>query len=413
MQGDASSHTPDPAGTIQIKNHPFPFLLYLEWGLVVLAILSEFLPAPVSRLSRYPVLTIASIAIFGLMGLRLPTKRPLTKVAYTLVELGLIILATTTGLRGLRLFPFLYLVLVSRSCLIFKLPGRLLVSGVAFVLFFLILVYRVRSLVLQLPTVVAERFRPLVWGFAINSVLLFGLALVFVLLLVNALIAERQSREKLAIANDQLREYAQKIENLAAVQERNRIAREIHDSLGHALTALNIQLEGALKLWQANPQKARTFLQDAKQLGSTALQEVRQSVTTLRSDPLRGQSLSEAIAQLSNDFYRTTGVQPRCQIQLTQALSSEINTTLYRIIQEALTNTCKHADATTVEIQVRTTPTQVQLTYYDNGNGFQVNQNQTGFGLQGMRERALALKGQFTFNSSPGQGVRLSVHIPL
>ena len=96
-----------------------------------------------------------------------------------------------------------------------------------------------------------------------------------VLLLVNALITERQSREKLAIANDRLRHYAMRIENLAMVQERNRIAREIHDSLGHALTGLNLQLEGALKLWQSHPEQARQFLHEAKQSGSTALSEVR------------------------------------------------------------------------------------------------------------------------------------------
>ncbi|MBD2461406.1 sensor histidine kinase [Oscillatoria sp. FACHB-1407] len=413
MQGDLSNTAIAPVGAIRVKNHPFPFLLYLEWGLVALAILSELLPNPAFRMSRYPMLTILSIAMFGVMGLRLPMGRPLTKIGYVLAEFALIILATATGLRGLRLFPFLYLVLVIRSCLMFRLAGRLMITGMAFVVFLLILIYRVKYLIVRLPFALEERSRLLIWGFAINSVLLFGLALLFVLLLVNALIAERQSRQQLAIANEQLRDYAQKVENLAAVQERNRIAREIHDSLGHALTALNIQLEGALKLWQTNPSRAQTFLQEAKQLGSTALQEVRQSVATLRSDPLRGQSLVEAIAQLTNDFYKTTGVQPQCQIYLTQPLPNQINTTLYRIIQEALTNTCKHAAATEVRLHLHNTPTHVELTYHDNGNGFQVNQNQTGFGLQGMRERTLAIQGQFTLNSSPGQGVQLMIHIPL
>jgi signal transduction histidine kinase len=381
--------------------------------LVVLAILSELLPTPAFRMSRYPLLTVVSIAGFGVMGLRLPKERPITQIVYTLAEFALIILATATGLRGLRLFPFLYLVLVIRSCLMFRLSGRLAVASMAFALFLVILVYRIKHFTLQLPFVVEERLQLLIWGFAINSVLLFGLALLFVLLLVNALIAERQSREQVAIANDQLRDYAQKVETLAAVQERNRIAREIHDSLGHALTALNLQLEGALKLWQTNPSRAQTFLQEAKQLGSTALKEVRQSVAALRSDPLQGQSLSEAIARLIHDFYKTTGVQPQCQIQLTQSLSSEVNTALYRIIQEALTNTCKHAAATQVDIQLCDTLTHVELIYHDNGNGFQVNQNQTGFGLQSMQERTLALKGQFTLHSSPGKGIQLTVHIPL
>ncbi|HEY9806766.1 MAG TPA: sensor histidine kinase, partial [Candidatus Obscuribacterales bacterium] len=229
----------------------------------------------------------------------------------------------------------------------------------------------------------------------------------------NALLSERESRDKLAIANEQLRQYALRIEDQATLQERNRIARDIHDSLGHALTGLNIQLEGALKLWQTNPTKAQAFLAEAKRLGSTALQAVRQSVATLRSDPLQGQSLEMAIARLAQEFQQTTGILPTCDVELTRSLPSEVKTAVYRIVQESLTNICKHAAASAVQIQVETAKDLLLLQVRDNGNGFEVNENTTGFGVQGMQERSLVLGGHFTIESQPGSGCRILAKLPL
>ncbi len=111
-------------------------------------------------------------------------------------------------------------------------------------------------------------------GFQLNFVVLFGLSLLLVVLLINALLTERQSQQRLQQANQELRQSAQEIEKLAMDQERNRIARDIHDSLGHSLTALNIQLESGLKLWHKDPPRAEQFLKEAKRLGSQSLAEV-------------------------------------------------------------------------------------------------------------------------------------------
>jgi two-component system, sensor histidine kinase and response regulator len=102
----------------------------------------------------------------------------------------------------------------------------------------------------------------------------------------------------------------QRIEKLAMYQERHRLAREIHDSLGHSLVALNVQMETALTLWHRDPQKAFTFLKDAKKLGSEALQSVRQSVSQMRSDSVHGQLLEAAITKLIGEFQTTTGILP-------------------------------------------------------------------------------------------------------
>lgn len=390
---------------IQIRNHPFPFLLYLEWILLILAALSVVLPLPFRRLPQLPLPAILSVVGFGLMGFRIPTGKLFYRLVYTSVEFFLVSLTVVAG--GIRLFPFLYIVIVIRSCLIFKLPGRLAITGISFTLFLLTLLRWSQSFPVR-PWM-QERLRFIVLGYA----LLFGLSLAFVLLLMNALLSERQSRDKLTLANEQLRKYALRIEDQATLQERNRIARDIHDSLGHSLTALNLQLETALKLWSTNPEKAAQFLMQAKRLGSTALQDVRQSVSTMRSEPWQERSLDAAIASLVAGFEQSNGIAPMCSIILDRAIPTNISISIYRIVQEALTNISKYASATEVKIQLQATTTELYLLVQDNGKGFNLEENKTGFGLQGMRERTLALDGQLAIDSTPGAGCRIIAKFPL
>ena len=393
---------------IQFNNHPFRFLLYLEWLLLGFSALMALMPSPSPRFSAmYPELTICSLTIFGLMGLRLPTFNKTNKIIYTALEVILILITGFFGGRSARLFPFLYLILVTRSCLIFQLPGRLTVTLSSFILFIFTLRQRIPPG--RFSPIAQERFR----FFSFSLAVLFGLSLVFVLLLMNTVLAERQSRDKLQAANEKLRQYALKIESQATLEERNRIAREIHDSLGHSLTALNLQLETALKLSKHDIPRAMTFLATAKELGSKALQDVRQSVSTMRSHPLQGQTLEEAIKVLAADFQRYNGILPTCQISIISPLSMEISTAIYRIIQESLTNISKYAQATEVRLELITTLTGLKLIIQDNGKGFDGGQNTTGFGLQSMRDRILALGGEFEINTHPDAGCQIIVQVPL
>ncbi|MES1026584.1 response regulator [Gloeocapsa sp. BRSZ] len=222
----------------------------------------------------------------------------------------------------------------------------------------------------------------------------------------------QQAEVELRKALEQERVLNQRIEEMATLEERNRIARDIHDSLGHSLVALNIQMETALTLWQQDPDTAYTFLAEAKQLGSQALSAVRQSVSEIRSDPLQGQTLEIAIAALVQNFHHTTGILPECCIDLSQPLSSVLSTAVYRIIQEGLTNICKYAAATGVKICIQTTQTELLLVLEDNGKGFRVDENRIGFGLQGMRERTAALGGNLEMQSEPGSGCRITARFP-
>ena len=200
----------------------------------------------------------------------------------------------------------------------------------------------------------------------------------------------------------------QRIEELAAVAERHRIAREIHDSLGHALVALNVQMETALDVWQEAPDEAYVLLREAKELGSEALRSVRESVAEIRTDPLQGRSLTEMLSQLTHNFQRTTGIEVQSQLELPPALSQAISTAIYRVVQEGLTNICKHAEATTVNLYLKSTQDGLALLLQDNGKGFHLDANRSGFGLQGMQERVSALGGHLQIKSHPNQGCRIT-----
>jgi two-component system, sensor histidine kinase and response regulator len=199
----------------------------------------------------------------------------------------------------------------------------------------------------------------------------------------------------------------QRIEQLAAVAERHRIARDIHDSLGHALVALNIQMETALDLWEEAPDDAHQLLQEAKELGSQALRSVRESVAEIRSDPLQGQSLSEMLTQLTQNFQRTSGIPMQCQLAIPSMLSPAISTAIYRVVQEGLTNIQKHADASAVSLGLQSTPEGLELLLRDNGRGFVIDAHHRGFGLQGMQERVVAIGGQLQIVSQPQQGCQI------
>lgn len=384
-------------------------LLNLEWLLLFTAIFMEVvLPF---QPSWSVLLRVVAIVIFGLLGLRLPTRTLSQKLLYTALEFGIIFLAALQdGLSNRSIF-LLCLVLVMRSCLIYQQRGQFMVLGLTLMTY--------ATLLLSKP--VPARLSIAVWDWRFSNILMFSLTLVFALLLINALIAERQSREQLETAHQelaathaQLRQYAARIENQATLQERNRIAREIHDGLGHTLVAQTIHLNNGLLFWQSAPDQAMASLKQAKQLGAEALLEVRKSVSMLRSQPRLEQSLQDAIQKLLFEFQNTHKIEVNENLQVsTKTLSSEITTALYRITQEALTNISKHANATTVKIKLEQQSEIIYLSIQDNGMGFNPNQNTTGFGLQGIRERTLSLDGQFNLQSQPGQGCQIDVSLPL
>lgn len=222
-----------------------------------------------------------------------------------------------------------------------------------------------------------------------------------------------ENHSDISIAREQMLQNLLQIEDLAAVKERKRIAREIHDSLGNALTTLNVQLQTAHKLWNIDHTLAEKYLLEAQRLGAIAIQEVRQTVKSMREVVPLEQPLTDLIDSLIQNFHQVTGISPATNIDIPASLAPEVAKTLYRIIQEALTNICKYAEATKVEINLTHTSENLSLIIQDNGKGFKLSQNRSGFGLQGMQERVSALKGNFNIDTEPGYGCWIVVNLPL
>ncbi|MDJ0675761.1 MAG: sensor histidine kinase, partial [Calothrix sp. MO_167.B42] len=297
---------------------------------------------------------------------------------------------------------------------IFEATGRILVALIIWILFISSLnTFFPFAAVPKETFMTKEDVENVLLSLKLTASVLFSFKLLFVLLLINSLVSERQSRQKLTLAHDKLRQYALKIEDQATLQERNRIAREIHDSLGHSLTTQSIQLENALVYLESNPDKAKLFLQEAKKVVANSLKEVRTSVKTLRSDPLKGQILEVAITNLITGFKAHTSIETKYCLQINPVLPFDLNQVIYRIVQEALTNISKHSGANEVIIDIHTTADSLCLRIEDNGVGFNPNQNTTGFGLQGMRERCMAFDGHLYINSKPGGGCNIIAFFPL
>lgn len=438
--------------------HPFRLLLYLEWILLGLSAFKAFgLPLwslPFLQGETNYFVTASLLLAFGLMGLRLPITR-IGKWIYTSISLSLV---TMLGLaEGLDDISPLLLVMLIRSCLMFQRQGRWMMASLMWLVYpltiapFLLMVWllahpNVRShsnlrSYLQVEPIPGVTYLPngsvqlnyefsgeqvqsffsfvqnLCLYFLADSFLSFGLIVVFVLLLVNSLVNERAGRRKLAQAHEQLYQYSVQVEDQATLQERTRIAREIHDSLGHLLTTQNVLLQNAALSLQADPTEAKSFLDQSRQICSSALTELRQSIALLRSDPLQGQSLLEAIVALTHDFDRSTGIQPEVTSSVQTLLPDRIQVAVYRIVEEALTNIQKYSEATQVKIHLQQAPTAkssgLSVQIEDNGKGFQVEQNATGFGLRGMQERAESLGGTFQIVTQPGAGCKLCAVFPL
>ena len=196
---------------IQITNHPIRFLLYLEWILLIITALVELLKLPFPMLPRSPLLNLVCLGVFGLMGLRLPTNKPIYKILYTAAEIGVIVLASIVG--HIRLLQLMLIILVVRNCFIFEFQGRLMMTGFAVILFFMKQMVRFQhhGLRHRPPFRPPPVFRSPPTGLIperllfilLTSVFIFVLVLIVLQLLVDAVLSERKSREELAKANAQ------------------------------------------------------------------------------------------------------------------------------------------------------------------------------------------------------------------
>jgi signal transduction histidine kinase len=269
----------------------------------------------------------------------------------------------------------------------------------------------------------------------VSDVLMFAVGLVLAIAMASIAVAEQAGRLRLEAvlgdlrdSHDQLRAYAAQVAGLSAAAERGRLARDIHDSLGHHLTAVTVQLEKAEAFRHLDAASADRAVADARAAARQALREVRGSVAALRGDepPLAALRDDEPPAPLSAMLAGLVPAGPgEPQVTVTvagdeAALGAAVRTVLFRAAQEALTNVRRHSGARRVRVSVTLDDRAARLVVADDGRGFDPASRvvtgglaREGFGLLGMRERAALAGGHAVVDSRPGAGTTVTVTVPV
>jgi signal transduction histidine kinase len=276
------------------------------------------------------------------------------------------------------------------------------------------LVYGALIAIIILPT----GFRSGNWTNALVDGVMGSAAVFFIAVFAQMRLNEAHAREhaerlmlELEEANVQLAAYATQAEELAMTQERNRLAREIHDSLGHYLTIVNVQIEAAKVVMDSDPDRALDAMNKAQELAQKGLNRVRESVAALRESPVSSRPLHEAIESLVTDA-QSTGIVTEFEFAgEPRALENKVALALYRAAQEGLTNVRRHARASRVDVLLDYQPTEVRLQVKDNGVG--AEETNRGFGLLGIRERMQLLGGSLEISTGVGKGFCLTASVPV
>lgn len=237
----------------------------------------------------------------------------------------------------------------------------------------------------------------------VSDLLMLAVGLVLAISMAAVAVGEQRARRE-------VQEYAERVAELSAASERNRLARDIHDSLGHHLTAISVQLEIASEFGVMDPDASHRALGEARESVRLALGEVRQSVRALREEDSRP-PLSSALA----GWAREGGSGPRVTVAVTgeeDGYGTAVLTAVYRAAQEGLTNALRHAGASQVSVDLRLGEDTARLTVSDDGCGFAPTDEPDGFGLTGMRERVHLVAGSVDIDTGPGEGTRVTVVVP-
>ena len=219
---------------------------------------------------------------------------------------------------------------------------------------------------------------------------------------------------ELKLANARLVQYAGTVEQLTISRERNRMARELHDTLAHTLSGLSVQLETTQAYWDVEPETARELLTGSLNATRSGLDETRRALKALRASPLDDLGLLLALQKLA----KSAAERGQFALSLSlpdqiPSLSPDVEQCIYRIAQEAIENAAQHANANTLEIQLTVSEEEINLSIEDDGLGFDVEKvKENGhYGLSGMRERAQVAGGELNISSKPDKGTRIELQL--
>jgi signal transduction histidine kinase len=362
-------------------------LIVLTCGaFVTLLAESTALADPLPAIALAAVYTALAVFGFAWVDRQEPPRRRRLAGVYVTVQLALGYLVF--GAAGLGVgATLLLMVLVSQSVLLLPLPAAVVVAA-------------------AVPLV----HLGMSWSDGLRNGLGMLAAAAFTAVVTELLRREQRARAELAAANVRLRGYAAQAEELATTQERNRLARDIHDGLGHHLTVVQMQVQAARAVLATDPAKADAVLAKAQQQSTEALAEVRRSVSALREARVTP-PLVDAVKLLVDDA-SAAGVPTELEVTGTvRPLAAAADEALYRAAQEGLTNVRKHAAAGSARLVLhyRDDGT-VRLDVCDDGRGAVPADD--GFGLIGLRERAERLGGRVDLESAAGAGTTLRMTVP-
>jgi signal transduction histidine kinase len=364
----------------------------VQWALSILTVVAyATLPLGSGSFEQelVPTLVVGLVyAALAIGGFRWVQRRGRAfAVAYVGVQLplGFVLFSLSGAAVGAVL---LLVVLVAQSVLLLPLPAAVAVAAV-------------------IPLIHAEMEWPDGLREGLNTVAVVA----FTIVITELLVREQRARAELADANERLRGYAAQAEQLATTQERNRVARDIHDGLGHHLTVVQMLLQAARAVIDtAERDRLDAMLAKAQDQAKQALAEVRRSVAALREP--RPEPLVDALRALASEVTEAgvpTGFEVLGAARDTRA---EVEESLFRAAQEALTNVRKHAGATAATVVLDYgRGDAVRLQVRDDGRGMG-ERSGDGFGLVGLEERVAGLGGRLSVDSAAGCGVTLTVEVP-
>ena len=380
---------------------------YVEWLILIVYLLLFLLSrnrTTYQNLAIPTYITFAQLTLLTCLSFIYPINRPTSqRRAYIILEILAVIIPKAVGID----FELILFLTLGKSCFFLKRQEVILITILSGIAWAIATAFSVPIILefnrANLTPLIAElnNTKLITRRVIINEIGTYLTASVFVLLFGFVVVAERKSRQKAEALTQQ-------VESLAANLERSRIAREIHDSLGHSLTTLDIQLELAQRLHEKDSNKAINSLNIAKDLSSECLTKVRNSVQSIRQINF---NLNQALATLVEQVGRNQSFVIHLDSELPE-LPSQTSHQLYCIVQEAVTNIQKHALAKVINIKGSQNNQGIILEIIDDGKGFEVNAHHTGFGLRGMQERVQILGGELQVQSTFGKGTRIRVLIP-
>jgi len=259
------------------------------------------------------------------------------------------------------------------------------------------------------------QFHQFGWPDSLSFMFLYAAGILFVfafsIMTISAEASQRHSEELLA----QLQTYAGQAEELAIAQERNRLARELHDSVAQTLYGMTLQAEAATRKLAAGQYEAvANYLKFFRDSTQQTLLETRLLIFELRPPILDEVGLIAALRSRFEAVESRSNLDYQLDFAGVETLPSLVETGLYRITLEALNNIQKHAHASKVNLSIQQFSKQVRLEIRDNGVGFDIDTRVSqGYGLQGMRERAEQLGGSFDLQSKPNDGTSIIVEVPI